>query len=206
MMDIKVLSLKSAKKRREYMESQLYGTTFSFFDALSPNDIDQVLFNNKPDFLSVEAVATFESHRKIISSCKDVPLLILEDDATPRDKNFLEILNDILKTNNVWDIIIIGHFPDPKSMSRPVSICDTFMKLDKFIGMHSYIINPLSVEKIVSQLGEPITHIDYRISELIKDNNIDGIFLKNNVFRQNNWDFKSQIPKARDLLKYGKNK
>ena len=72
-MDIKVLSLKSAKKRREYMESQLSGTPFSFFDALSPNDIDQSLFNNKPDFLSVEAVATFESHRNIISSYDILP-------------------------------------------------------------------------------------------------------------------------------------
>ena len=206
MMDIKVLSLKSAKKRREYMESQLSGIPFSFFDALSPNDIDQSLFNNKPDFLSVEAVATFESHRNIISSCKDVPLLILEDDSTPIGTNYINEINLLLLTQHQWDIMIIGHFPDPKSMSRPVNICDTFMNLDKFIGMHSYIINPLSVDKIVTQLGEPITHIDYRISELIDQDRIIGIFTRKNIFRQNNWDFKSQIPKARDLLKNGKNK
>ena len=75
------------------MESQLSGTPFSFFDALSPNDIDQSLFNNKPDFLSVEAVATFESHRNIISSCKDVPLLILEDDSTPIGTNYINEIN-----------------------------------------------------------------------------------------------------------------
>lgn len=205
-MEIKVLNLKSAKDRREYMKSQLVGASFSFFDALSPSDIDPKLFANKPDFLSVEAVATFESHRKIIASCKDVPLLILEDDATPRESDYLNQINSILTTQHPWDIIVIGHFPDPKSIARPVSICDTFMKLDKFIGMHSYIISPIGASKLIEHLGDPITHVDYRISELIAQDKITGIFTKKNIFRQNNWDFKSQIPKARDLLNNGKNK
>lgn len=204
-MEIKVLNLKTETKRREYMKSQLSGTLFSFFEALSPNDIDEKLFENKPDLLSKEAVATFESHRKIIGSCKDVPLLVLEDDSTPKDNNYLDSINKLLKTNHNWDIMIIGYFPNPKDLSEKI-ICDTFIKLNRFIGMHAYIINPLSVDKILNLLGEPITHIDYRISELIADDDIIGIFSNKIIFRQNNWDFKTQIPKARDLLKNGENK
>jgi len=204
-MEIKVLNLKPENKRREYMESQLSGTPFSFFDALSPKDIDERLFENKPELLSREAVATFESHRKIIGSCKDVPLLVLEDDSTPRDSNSLNEINELLKTEHPWDMMFIGymlHYED----FRETKLCDTFIKMYRFIGMHSYIINPSSVDKILNQLGDPITHIDYRISELIAEDKIIGIFTKKNLFRQNNWDFKTQIPKARDILKNGESK
>jgi GR25 family glycosyltransferase involved in LPS biosynthesis len=205
-MEIKVLSLKSAKERREYMKSQLVGSSFSFFDALSPSEINPELFENKSDFLSIEAVATFESHRKIISSCKNTPLLILEDDATPIELNYLSQIDSTLTTKHSWDIIIIGYFPDPNFLGKFKNICDNFIKLDGFLGMHSYIINPIGVKKIIEHLGEPTTHIDYRISELISQDKITGIFTNKPIFRQNNWDFKSQIPKARDLLNNGKNK
>ena len=195
-MEIKILNLKSETKRREYMKSQLSGASFSFFEALSPKDIDEKLFENKPELLSREAVATFESHRKIIGSCKDVPLLVLEDDSTPRDNNYLNHIDELLK---------IGYFPHHEDFSKK-EICDTFVKLNRFIGMHGYIINPLSVNKILDQLGEPITHVDYRIAELIANDDIIGIFSKKIIFRQNNWYFKTQIPKARDILKNGENK
>lgn len=204
-MEIKILNLKTETKRREYMESQLSGTSFSFFEALSPKDINEKLFENKPELLSREAVATFESHRKIIGSCKDVPLLVLEDDSTPRDNNYLNHIDELLKTKHHWDIMVIGYFPHHEDFSEKV-ICDTFVKLNRFIGMHGYIINPLSVNKILDKLGEPITHVDYRIAELIANDDIIGIFSKKIIFRQNNWDFKTQIPKARDILKNGENK
>jgi GR25 family glycosyltransferase involved in LPS biosynthesis len=205
MMDIKVLSLKSAKKRRKYMESQLTGTPFSFFDALSPSDLNEKLFENKPYLLSKEAVATFETHRKVIETCDNEPLLVLEDDATPFDNNYISDINNLLSISHNWDIMIVGHFPDPRNMNRN-EICETFIKYDKFIGMHSYIINPLSKNKILSQLGEPISHIDYRISELIQEDKIIGLFSKKKIFRQNNWDFPTQIPKARDIVKNEKHK
>jgi hypothetical protein len=204
-MEIKVLNLKTEKRRREYMESQLLGTPHSFFDALSPNDIDKKLFENKPHLLSKEAVATFESHRKIIGSCGDEPMLVLEDDSTPFKPDFMEKIEELLKTKHKWDIMILGYFPDYRKLERK-DICDKFDKLYKFIGMHAYIINPLSVDKILSQLGEPNVHVDYRISELIEEDKIIGIFSKINIFRQNNWDFKTQIPKARDIIKNEENK
>ncbi len=101
--------------------------------------------------------------------------------------------------------MVIGYFPHHEDFSKK-EICDTFVKLNRFIGMHGYIINPLSVNKILDQLGEPITHVDYRIAELIANDDIIGIFSKKIIFRQNNWDFKTQIPKARDILKNGENK
>lgn len=204
-MEIKVLNLKTEEKRREYMKSQLSGASFSFFEALSPKDIDEKLFENKPDFLSKEAVATFESHRKIIGSCKDVPLLVLEDDSTPRDNNYLDNINELLKTEHQWDMMFVGYFPHHENLNE-TPICDKFTQLYRFIGMHGYIINPSSVDKILNLLGEPITHVDYRVSELIDNGEIIGIFSKKIIFRQNNWDFKTQIPKARDLLKNGENK
>jgi GR25 family glycosyltransferase involved in LPS biosynthesis len=203
-MEIKVINLPKAKLRKEYMKSQLFGASFSFFEALTPNEIDEKLFDKKPNFLSKEAVATFESHRKIITSCRNVPLLVLEDDATPTDNNYLDEIYRLLKTKHSWDIMIIGYMPDYRNLYEQ-KLCDDFIKYYKFIGMHSYIINPLSVDKILNQLGDPITHIDYKISELIENDNIIGIFSKKIIFYQNIKDLKSQIPKSRDL-KNEKNK
>ena len=121
-MEIKVLNLETEISRREYMKSQLSGVSFSLFDALSPNDIDEKLFENKPHLLSKEAVATFESHRKIIGSCKDEPLLVLEDDSTPFKPDFMESIEDLLKTEHPWDIMVIGYFPAGESLSLPITI------------------------------------------------------------------------------------
>jgi GR25 family glycosyltransferase involved in LPS biosynthesis len=132
-------------------------------------------------------------------------MLVLEDDSTPFKPDFMEKIEELLKTKHKWDIMILGYFPDYRKLERK-DICDKFDKLYKFIGMHAYIINPLSVDKILSQLGEPNVHVDYRISELIEEDKIIGIFSKINIFRQNNWDFKTQIPKARDIIKNEENK
>lgn len=197
MIDIKVISLVSSFERRKYMESQLSGIPYSFFDALSPNDLEESLFENRPDFLSKEAVATFESHRKIISQCGDLPLLVLEDDSTPTCSDFLEKIKNLLRVDYEWDVMFIGYKPN-YTAGYPKKIVDGFVKFNRFIGMHSYIVNPKSKDKILDLLGPPITHVDYRFSELIKPNKIIAIFSTDKLFKQNK-DFNTQIPKRKHI-------
>ncbi len=209
-MKIIVLSLKNAIERREYMSLELekYGLDFSFFDALSPDDIDKDLFIDKPDIFSKEAVATFESHKKIIESVKsyDEPVLILEDDAKIKFSNFIEKIKRLLETDLEYDIMFLGW-----NINRVWSINDKkytilnndFIKLNRFIELHSYIVNKKSVDKVLDLLNsvKPHEHVDFVIADFIKEDKIKGIFSREKIFLQNKRQFKTQIPKAKDILK-----
>ena len=88
-MDILVISLISAKERRNFQQDQLskLGLDFKFLDATSTNDIDKSIYKQhyqdwqRP--LKKTEVACYYSHRyawdRIIQY--NQPALILEDDA-----------------------------------------------------------------------------------------------------------------------------
>ncbi len=202
-MKVVVLSLKDATTRREYMQSVLSNQNieFEFVNSLSPLDVDPKLFLNSPFYLSNEAVATFETHRMILQMVKDSgeTTLVLEDDATPLVKFVLDEINFLLKTELTWDIMLVGYTQHIRIDKYLLN--NYFVKLAKFIGMHSYIVTPDGADKILSVLGEPNEHVDRRISILIRGNKIDGIFSKKKIFSQNNLKFKTQIPKKKHLIK-----
>jgi len=203
-MKIIVLSLKSADERRRYISSELkkYGLDFSFFDALSPDDIDKDLFIDKPDMFSREAVATFESHKKIIESVKDYdePVLILEDDAKIDVKNFIQKVKSLLETDLEYDMMFLGwrvNYLWDKIDKEYTILNNDFIKLNRFIELHSYIVNKSSVDKILDLLNsvKPHEHVDFVIADFIKENKIKGIFSQEKIFIQNKRKFKTQIPK-----------
>lgn len=202
-MKVVVLSLKDATIRREYMQSVLskQNIQFEFINSLSPQDIDPKLFENTPFYLSNEAVATFETHRMVLQMVKDSgeTTLVLEDDATPLVKSVLDEIDFLVKTELIWDIMLVGYTQHIRIDKYLIN--DYFVKLAKFIGMHSYIITPEGAAKILTVLGEPNEHVDRRISVLIRVNQINGIFSKKKIFSQNNLKFKTQIPKKKHLLR-----
>ncbi len=171
---------------------------FRFVDSLSPKDIDSKLFENTPYYLSNEAVATFQTHIKALEVVKESgeTTLILEDDATPLYNDVLTKLNLLLQTEIDYDIILVGYQERNSGYKKNVS--KEFSKQGSFIGLHSYIIKPEKVDKILSLLGEPNDHIDKKISNLISSNRLNGIFTKKKLFKQNT-DFISQIPKRKNL-------
>lgn len=198
-MNVLVLSLNNAEKRREYMNSVLNkcGIKFRFLDSLSPKEIDSKLFENTPYYLSNEAVSTFQTHMKALRLVKESGevTLILEDDATPLYKDVLTKLNLLLQTEIDYDIMIVGY--QKRNGGYKENINKEFSKQHSFIGLHSYIIKPEKVDKILSLLGESNDHIDKKISNLISSNRLDGIFTKKKLFKQNT-DFITQIPKRKN--------
>jgi GR25 family glycosyltransferase involved in LPS biosynthesis len=197
-LEIKVINLASAKERKKYMEERLSGVDFSFFEGFNPDNMDDLYFKDKPLYLSEEAIATFESHRKAISLCGKDPVLILEDDSTPICENFLNEIEGLLKTNCYWDLMFLGYYENSIKNKIEETECGLFFKLEKFIGMHSYIVNPENKNKILNELGESKNHIDDFISTLLKDKKIECLFVKKKIFAQNR-KLPSQIPKKRNL-------
>jgi GR25 family glycosyltransferase involved in LPS biosynthesis len=201
-MKVIVLSLSSAKERREYMTQVLstQNIEFEFFDSLSPNDIDKELIDTRPHYFSPEGVATFETHRKAIGHAKDQNdfILVLEDDATPNYENVLDKLKKLLSEDIEFDLLFVGYLSTLgiKSTKNP-----SFVKIKEFIGFHSYIVNPKSVDKILNVLGEPKEHVDKVVSKMIKEGKINGLFTNVSFFKQVKKLFKSQIPKKIDILR-----
>lgn len=199
-MKVYVISLKSAQSRRNYMTSILNKNNieFQFIDSLSPSDLEDRFFKCSPYYLSKEAVATFETHRKvlqIVAESDDIGL-ILEDDATPVKEEILNEIENLLQSEINFDIMLIGY--DNKSKRDYEFKNQMFYKFNKFIGLHSYIVKPEGAKKILSMVGDSNDHIDKRVSNLISNNSICGIFSKHKIFEQNKSDFDSQIPKNKN--------
>jgi GR25 family glycosyltransferase involved in LPS biosynthesis len=201
-MDVIVLSLPSAKDRRAYMSQVLSkeGISFRFFDSLSPGDIDPKLIEGRPRYFSPEGVATFETHRKAIEYTRDRGeyVLILEDDATPERPDVMSEIDRLLEQDMEFDMLFLGYLGTlgVKSTENP-----SFVKIKDFVGFHSYLVNPKSVDKILALLGEPKEHVDKVISKLIREGKIDALFSSTCLFRQAKKKFSSQIPKKIDILR-----
>ncbi len=201
-MDVIVLSLPSAKDRHVYMSQVLSkeGISFRFFDSLSPAGLNPKLLKNRPHYFSPEGVATFETHRKAIEYTGDQGeyILILEDDATPERPDVMSEIGRLLEQGMEFDILFLGYrgTMGVRSTENP-----SFVKIKDFIGLHSYIVNPKSADKILALLGEPKEHVDKVISKLIREGKIDALFSSTCLFKQVKKRFRSQIPKKIDILR-----
>jgi len=217
-MKVFVISLKSVEERRKYMKSQLnrLGISYTFFDALAPADLDTKLFTNRPEILSKEAIATFESHRAVIEKAKELqePILVLEDDATILVDDFLNQVEKLASTSLEYDLLFIGYMERGISgyikkgflnYQKKVESSDgLFCEVGSFIGLHSYIVNPLSADKILTAIGEPDEHIDAKISNIIQNGGLSGLFSQELLTKQNR-DFTTQIPKQIHIAPLEKN-
>lgn len=205
-MKVVVISLKTATQRREFITEQMDGLAipFQFFDALSPNDLDESLFLNRPKYLSKEAVATFETHRAAIKSVKgsSEPVLILEDDAKCHYDDVVNRIENYLSVVPRYDMLFTGYIEKPgfgdKERTEKTPLGDLFYSIKNFIGFHSYVVNPISVDKILLRIGNPTDHVDVRVSELINKREIIGVFTREKLFSQSG--FPTQIPKRKDLV------
>jgi hypothetical protein len=79
-----------------------------------------------------------------------------------------------------------------------VLLGDLFYEVKNFIGFHSYIVNPISVDKILMRIGHPDEHIDVKTSNLINNREIIGVFTREKLFSQSS--FPTQIPKKKDIV------
>jgi len=191
-MKVIVSSLKEATERRNYMESVLGSQKikFEFNDSLS--HLDLVDSELKLVYISSpQAVANFKTHVKAIEMSKKEWSLILEDDATPIT-GAMDKIKKLLEKNIDFDILFVGWIAGHQSKVKEID--NDFIFLERFWGTHSYIVNPNSVDKVLSVIGNPTNHIDKRISDLVRTGKIKGIFSREKIFNQNK-EFKTQIPK-----------
>jgi len=191
-MKVIVNSLIEASERRKFMTDVLgnQNIDFDWNDSISYKDmnIDFKLIT----ISSPQAIANFETHRNAIKMSKSELSIILEDDATPIP-NAMEILDDLIKKSNMdFDILFCGWTSGFFTKLKQVD--ESFVWMNRFWGTHSYIVNPNSVDKVLSVLGKPNNHIDKRMSDLVNSGKIKGIFTKQKIFSQNK-NFKTQIPK-----------
>jgi GR25 family glycosyltransferase involved in LPS biosynthesis len=187
--EVIVISLKDALDRRNKIFNLLEskGVKFNFFDA-----IEGSLFSDNGN-LHKNAIACFESHREVIKivSKSDKTFLVLEDDATTSIDDIYNYIEGLIKTELYWDSIILGW--KTFKNSNIVELNKDFLNIDRFILLHSYIINRKGAKNILRYLGDSNNHVDIRLSYLNRYKYIKLIFVKDKIFFQNN--SKSQIPK-----------
>jgi GR25 family glycosyltransferase involved in LPS biosynthesis len=191
-MKVIVNSLIEASERRKFMTDVLgnQNIDFDWNDSISYKDMN--IDFKLTTISSPQAIANFETHRNAIKMSKSELSIILEDDATPIP-NVMKILDDLIKKSNMdFDILFCGWTSGFFTKLKQVD--ESFVWMNRFWGTHSYIVNPNSVDKVLSVLGKPNNHIDKRMSDLVNSGKIKGIFTKQKIFSQNK-SFKTQIPK-----------
>lgn len=191
-MKVIVSSLKNAIERRFYMESVLGSQEIKFEFNDSVSHLDLISSELKlVHIFSPQAIANFKTHVKAIEKSREEWCLILEDDATPIS-GAMDKIKNLLDKNVDFDILFVGWIAGFQSNIKEID--KDFIFLERFWGTHSYIVNPKSVDKVLSVIGEPTNHIDKRISDLVRKGEIRGIFSREKIFNQNK-EFKTQIPK-----------
>jgi len=185
-MSIKVISLKSSKKRSLFLNNNLE-LLFSFFDAIEPSDI-KGMFNDTVSRIyyginprEVEKACAI-SHRLLINECiysGEEWNVILEDDAIVEEdlNKFNEELNNI-KTEAT--ILILGHSKTVKknlwwqNLKQPKFNCHYYVSKKFFIkplinyyGCIAYCINQDAV-KIIKSLPDTFWIADdWRVYEKV---------------------------------------
>ena len=158
-MNILVISLPSAKERRNFQQKQLskLGLDFKFLDATSTNDISKSTYRQhyqdwqRP--LKETEVACYYSHRhawdNVIQS--NQPALILEDDAL-LSKCVSELLKDLYSRRDV-DLINFENRGRKKFVSRSGEFITCNSKLLRLYqdrtGAAGYILWPSGAKKLI---------------------------------------------------------
>lgn len=186
-MKVKVITLPNSTERQNYIKQTL-DFPFSFFFAL-----DGSKFKLKHGMINSQAVSTFLSHVSLMLQLlndEDDIFLILEDDILAK-QSYDTILEKIQTLPEDWDIALLGWY-DVDSFSKKIEINSDWVKVNKFWGLHAYLIKKEKIEKIYNSLLAIDGHIDLQLSRLITEKKINGYFVKNPIFHQNG-NFKSQI-------------
>ncbi len=174
-MNIQVISLKNATKRRTHILNEFgkHDISFEFFDAITPDILNQVattynlnIHNNKNN-MSLAELSCFFSHfclwQMVIEQQLEA-VAIFEDDIYLGDnakKFLLDIQNfpqnfDLIKLEKTYDKIKIDLFYKEHCFDR------TLLKLkDEHMGAGGYIISYHGAKKMIDFIkNNPIDHCD----------------------------------------------
>lgn len=186
--DIYVINLKKNKERldsfmKEYNKSDLKNIPLNVFPAIVGKDLDlinyvtpaaykqilttEVLKNRKFHYeLTRGAVGCYLSHlniwKKIAESDKKYGL-IFEDDVVIANDFFARLLIGLTHVPNDWDVYTCG------IMCLKCDIKPNYIKVNRFWGLHGYIVRKESANVIYNELNKLINkQIDADLSLMIK--------------------------------------
>jgi GR25 family glycosyltransferase involved in LPS biosynthesis len=186
-MIVKVITLPGATNRQDWISNNV-SIPFSFHWA-----IDGHKYKLSHKLVNPPTVATFLTHTNLWLQLRDLnsdKFLILEDDI--KIENNFQILDEKIKTlPEDWDIAFVGWY-NTNYFGKPRPINDDWVFVERFWGLHAYIVKKSSINKIYNSIVNIDTHIDVQLSRLITSNLIKGYFLKSPVINQSG-NFPSQI-------------
>jgi GR25 family glycosyltransferase involved in LPS biosynthesis len=149
----------------------------------SENFLKSVLMNDRKN---MGHFGCFLSHitvyQKFMKSDKPY-CLIFEDDAEFKTTSFKDDVNRHMgNVPNDWDIVLFGfHTADDlhEGKNKDTLLKDNiFHNLEHWTGLHSYMINKKSCQKLLEKLTSPEWYLDWEISDLTKSGDFKayGVF------------------------------
>ena len=166
---------------------------------LEMKQLETTGFRYKHYQLTKGAIGCYLSHVKIWENMlihQHTTALIFEDDARP-PPNFLRITKAYLKLiPQDWDIILLG------KVCNECEDLGTYYKVNRFILLHTYLINTYAIEKIIKTgtlfpIGQ---QLDSYLSELSDILNIYAV--KNDIVRQGGSRTDIQAPIIKSIKNY----
>jgi len=211
--DIYVINLVSNKERLnnftyEYNKSDLSFKTFNVYPAIVGKELDltkyvtidahqQILLTEKTGKrihhydLTRGAVGCYLSHlniyKKIAESNKKYGL-IFEDDVKIASDFYKRMLYGLNTVPNDWDIYLLG------VVCLKCNVNQEYINIDRFWGMHGYLIKKETAAKLVKKLDVLIKkQIDADLSLLIKNNELKVYGINPLIVIQDGTKFESDI-------------
>jgi GR25 family glycosyltransferase involved in LPS biosynthesis len=173
-----------------YNASDLASNQVIRIDAIYGKDIphEQFISDTPEDTLGPGMVGCFLSHLKTYKTFgeSDKPYaLIFEDDAKVDPAIFegtIQNLHSLIPAN--WDMILLGYYDhDPSHMYEDLGTC---RKAFHFWGLHGYLVNKKSAQKLYSNMLPPFSNqIDHVMSRLSREGDLNIYAVKKQAVWQN---------------------
>ena len=220
-----VINVKENKKRQEHIKIQFQNIEFSFFEAITPTNLKEILDNNLPNLhnsiLSPVEKACFMSHFLLIKKCVDdnLPYITIFEDDVFLNQDAKLFLNDdkwLFENFNLEEKVVIKL----ETKLSELLLEKTEIKFNNYNfekiksknnGCGAYIISNSASKyflKILNQLSENplITPIDdILFDDLIKDKNFNfyqinpAICIQDILLNKEKYNLTSQLDEEREF-------
>lgn len=173
------------------------GPQYKILDAVDGKtlNIDDLVVSGKVGSIAVESIRNVESgkgrkhhyeigtigaigcslsHIKVWQEARmnEKPTIVFEDDAIVSGIQMKEINNRVNSLPDDWHIYLLGR---PHTMYTGIRVGDNLVKVQRFCGLHAYVINKTGAELLL-QKGKlfPINQqVDSHLSELCLDHGLN---------------------------------
>lgn len=164
-----VLNLPHRIDRLNFQLNQFTKYNIDNYEIINP-----VVVDNANNFLNKAIYSCYLSHLRILEQIKlnQQLCLILEDDANIVDINKINsCLDDFFNSNLDWDMFYFYYY-------KPINITNNeqYIKIDKVLNTHAYMVNPQAVSDILDILYRYKDKIETKQIEDIKNCHIDRAY------------------------------